>query len=327
MLTIVAEVGAGCQPARLPQVGRGPAAARRAGGRACRSAAGRRAGPPPAYHRGVNDQIVLRTETAEAVLDPGAGGRIASLKVDGIELFVTEGVGHVAWGCYPMVPWAGRIRDGVLRWRGEEHRLPTHLVPPHAIHGTLLETAWDVIESGPAAVTIAADLMPPWPFGGHAVHRVWLTPEGLHAGLEVHAADRAMPAIVGWHPWFRRVLRDQAGAAVGEPAIVDLDAGGMLRRGADGLPDGTVIRSIPPEPWDDCFIDVAGAPGVHWPGVVAVRIESAAPCWVVYTESEEGVCVEPQTGPPNGLNTGEHAVVEPGAPLVASMTMGWRRLG
>jgi aldose 1-epimerase len=46
----------------------------------------------------------------------------------------------------------------------------------------------------------------------------------------------------------------------------------------------------------------------------------------VYTEPEHAVCVEPQTGPPNGLNTAEHAVVRAGAPLVASVTMRWRRL-
>jgi galactose mutarotase-like enzyme len=226
-----------------------------------------------------------------------------------------------------MVPWAGRLRVGVLRWRGEEHRLPTDVLPPHAIHGTLLETAWGVVDAGPGGATLAADLAAPWPWGGRAVHHVELTPEGLFARLEVHATDRAMPAIVGWHPWFARVLRDPAGAAVGEAVIVDLDAGGMLRRGPDGLPDGTVVRPIPPEPWDDCFIDVAGAPGVHWPGALAVRIESDVPCWVVYTEHEKGVCVEPQTGPPDGLNTDEHAVVEPGAPFVASMSIRWQRLG
>jgi len=281
----------------------------------------------PAYDARVTDRISLHAETAEAVLDPVAGGRIASLRVDGLELLVTDGRGPVAWGCYPMVPWAGRIRDGVLRWRGEEHRLPVDLLPPHAIHGTLLETAWEVVETGRDAATLAADLGPPWPFGGRAVHRVRLTSAGLHAELIIQAGDRPMPAIVGWHPWFRRILRDAAGAAVGGPVVVDLVAGGMLRRGADGLPDGTVVRPIQPEPWDDCFVDVAGAPGVHWPGAVEVRIDTDARFWVVYTEREEGVCVEPQTGPPNGLNTGEHAVVEPGSPLVASMTMRWRRLG
>ncbi|MFH0751333.1 MAG: aldose 1-epimerase, partial [Chloroflexota bacterium] len=244
----------------------------------------------------MTDRITLRAGTAEAIVDPDAGGRIASLRIDGLEVLVTEGGGPLAWGCYPMVPWAGRLRDGVLRWGGEEHRLPTNLLPPHAIHGTLLEAAWAVTERAPSSVTLAADLGPPWPFGGRVLHRMRLAPADLHAELEVQAGEGPMPAIVGWHPWFRRVLRDPSGAAVGEPVVVDLDAGGMLWRGADGLPTGEVIRPVPPEPWDDCFIDVAGAPGVHWPGALEVRIESDAPCWVVYTEREEGVCVEPQTG-------------------------------
>ncbi len=296
-----------------------------------RSGGSARRRPPtvstPAYDARVTGRITLRAATAEAVLDPAAGGRVASLRVDGLELLVTEGWGPVAWGCYPMVPWAGRIRNGVLRWRGEQHRLPVDLLPPHAIHGTLLEAAWEVVSTGRDAATLAADLGPPWPFGGRAVHRVRLTRAGLHADLDVQAGDRPMPAVVGWHPWFPRVLRDAAGAAVGGSVVVDLVAGGMLRRGADGLPDGTVVRPIPPEPWDDCFVDVTGAPGVHWPGALEVRIDSDARFWVVYTEREEGVCVEPQTGPPNGLNTGEHAVVEPGSPLLASMTMRWHRLG
>ena len=271
-------------------------------------------------------RVMLRSGDAEAVMDPAAGGRIAALRVGGRDLLVTEGWGQLSWGCYPMVPWAGRLRDGVLWWQDEEHRLPTDLLPPHAIHGTLIETAWEVVEAGPDAATLAADLGPPWPFGGRATHRVRLTPEALHAEIRVEAASRLMPAIVGWHPWFPRLLRDASGAAVGQPVVVDLAAGGMLRRGPDGLPTGEVVRPIPPEPWDDCFVDVAGTPGVHWPDAMALRIESDARFWVVYTEREEGVCVEPQTGPPNGLATGEHAVVAPGAPLVATMTIAWSLL-
>jgi aldose 1-epimerase len=275
---------------------------------------------------GETDRTILRAAGVEAVADPGAGGRIAALRVDGRDLLVTDGWGPLSWGCYPMVPWAGRLRDGILRWRGEEHRLPTDLLPPHAIHGTLLEAAWDVVESGPDMVTMGADLVAPWPFGGRATHRVRVTPDALHAEIRVEGSV-PMPVIVGWHPWFPRALRDAAGTPVGDPVVVDLAAGGMLRRGPDGIPTGDVVRPIPPEPWDDCFVDVTGSPGVRWPGALAVRIESDARCWVVYTEREEGVCVEPQTGPPNGLATGEHAVVDAGASLVATMTLAWTRLG
>jgi galactose mutarotase-like enzyme len=83
---------------------------------------------------------------------------------------------------------------------------------------------------------------------------------------------------------------------------------------------------VPPGPWDDCFVDVTSPPVVRWPGALEITIESDATYWVVYTENADGVCVEPQTGPPNGLNTGDYTLVEPGRPLVASMTLRWRRL-
>ena len=274
-------------------------------------------------------RVILRAGAAEAMVEPGAGGRIAALRVDGLDLLVTHGYGPLAWGAYPMVPWAGRLRDGILRWDGAEHRLPTHLIPPHAIHGTLVETAWEMVSPAGAAaartgVVLEAPLGPPWPFGGRAVHRVALAADSLTATLEVHADDRSFPAIVGWHPWFPRTLRGPAGPA-GGPVEIDLRAVGMLRRGEDGLPTGAV-DPVPPGPWDDCFVGVTSPPVVRWPGALEIALESDAAYWVVYTEHTDGVCVEPQTGPPNGLNTGEFTLVEPGRPLTASMTLRWRRL-
>jgi aldose 1-epimerase len=271
-------------------------------------------------------RIILRAGPAEAVLDPGAGGRFAALRVDGQDLLLTEGYGPLSWGAYPMVPWAGRLRDGLLRWDGDEHALPTHLIPPHAIHGTLVETAWDVVDPvGASVAVLEAPLGPPWPFGGRAVHRVSLAADELTATLEVHAGVRSFPAIAGWHPWFPRTLRGSAGVAGGAVEI-DLRAGGMLRRGEDGLPTGAV-DPVPPGPWDDCFVGVAAPPVVRWPGALEVALESDAAYWVVYTEHADGVCVEPQTGPPNGLNTGDFRLVEPSRPLVVSLRLRWRRLG
>ena len=157
------------------------------------------------------DRLALRAGRAEAVVAPAEGGRIASLRIDGLETLVTEGWGPLAWGAYPMVPWAGRLADGILRWDGAAHRLPTHLAPPHAIHGTLLESPWDVAEATPEAVVMTAHLDDPWPFGGTVVHRVQLAEDRLEATLEVRAEAAVFPTIVGWHPWFVRTLRDAAG--------------------------------------------------------------------------------------------------------------------
>jgi galactose mutarotase-like enzyme len=273
--------------------------------------------------------VTLRAGSAEATVDPGAGGRVAALRVDGLDVLVTHGYGPLAWGAYPMVPWAGRLRDGLLRFDGATYPLPTSLLPPHAIHGTLVEAAWETLPAvGSAAATPTAVLRAPlgaaWPFGGHAVHRVALAADSLTLTLEVHADARPFPAIAGWHPWFRRALRGPAGTESGPVELV-LRAGGMLLRGEDGLPTG-VVGPVPPGPWDDCFVDVTSPPVVRWPGALEITIESDATYWVVYTENADGVCVEPQTGPPNGLNTGDYTLVEPGRPLVASMTLRWRRL-
>ena len=81
-------------------------------------------------------RLVLRTADAELTIDATDGGRFASLVVDGHELLLTDGAGPIWWGCYPMAPFAGRIRDGRLDFQGHEYQLEQNL-PPHAIHGTV----------------------------------------------------------------------------------------------------------------------------------------------------------------------------------------------
>ena len=66
---------------------------------------------------------VLANAEAAVRIEPALGGRIASLVVDGTELLVTGGPDDhpMLWGSFPMVPWAGRIREGRFRFDGREH--------------------------------------------------------------------------------------------------------------------------------------------------------------------------------------------------------------
>ena len=71
-------------------------------------------------------------------------------------------------------------------------------------------------------------------------------------------------------------------------------------------------------------------PRLTWPGTLALEIESACDHWVVYDEPVEGVCVEPQTAPPDFVNLAaaagtEPTVVLPGRPLTATMHWRWSR--
>ena len=105
---------------------------------------------------------------------PDNGGRVAQITADGVALLVgrTDGPGpgrRVAWGSYPMVPWAGRIRRGRFRFDGVEHELPINF-GGHAIHGVGFELPWTVTRHD--AERIELELALPsdrrWPFGGTA---------------------------------------------------------------------------------------------------------------------------------------------------------------
>ena len=256
--------------------------------------------------------IVLESGTARVEVDADHGARIASLVVDGLELLVARRDDPLEWGLYPMAPFAGRVRRGRFRFAGQEWSMPRNL-PPHAIHGTVFDRPWDQDGDGALTTPFGAD----WPFGGHAVHRVAVDDDALTLTLEVHAADRPMPASFGWHPWFRRRLG--GGAAV----EIDLDAASMYVRDGDDIPTGDLVTP-PGGPYDDCFTGLGRPPVVRWPGALAVTVESTCDHVVVFDERPDAVCVEPQTGPPDALNLNP-TVVRPSEPLVATTVLRWSR--
>ena len=125
--------------------------------------------------------IVLTAGDATARVGPQAGDRLASLVVGGAEPLVTGSKQDdpMVWGCYPMAPWAGRLRRGRLHFEGRTYPLPID-AEPHAIHGTVYRRAWVVDEEGSMATGLGAD----WPFAGHARQRVTLEPGRLRCRLE-----------------------------------------------------------------------------------------------------------------------------------------------
>ena len=249
--------------------------------------------------------IELTGPDATVLVDLEAGGRLASLVVAGRERLVTGGsqAGPMAWGSYPMAPWAGRLRRGRLSFEGRSYQLPIDAAP-HAIHGTVYRRAWRVDHDG----SIMTELGPDWPFPGQARQRFELAPGALRCTLEVHADATAMPVTAGFHPWF-------AG-----PVELDVHPGQQYRRDAEGIPDGSLV---PPEPrpWDDCFVELEGDPRLTFEDGLTMTVSSDAGHWVIYTP-EHAVCVEPQTGPPDGPNLAPH-IVEPGSSLFISMVVSW----
>ena len=215
--------------------------------------------------------------------------------IDGHELLAHD-------GSFPMVPWAGRIRDGLFTYDGVTHQLPL-AKDGNAIHGLGLNIAWE--QTGPGRYGCA--IGDPWPTPGTATLHYELLPGGLRTTLAWDDATN-VPCSVGVHPWFRRRLDSGADAALTfRPEV-------MVERGADALPTGRLV-SPSPGPWDDCF-KVDGSPVLTWPGAVSVSFSSSSPWWVVYDMPADTVCVEPQTAPPDAFN---HPALRPDGPWPRSL--------
>ncbi|MYZ39642.1 aldose epimerase [Streptomyces sp. MnatMP-M17] len=259
------------------------------------------------------ESIRLAAGDAELTITPENGCRIGSLRIGGTEL-LRQGE---RYGCFPMVPWCGRIENGQFRNGGVVHQMPLNS-PPHAIHGTGRNTAWRTARVGGSEAAFTYDLVDPWPYSGRVTQTFELTEEGLSLALGVETYDTSFPAQAGWHPWFLRNLG-------GSDVRIDFAPDWQEERGSDHLPTGRRVTPRP-GPWDDCFgmpdgVDVT----LTWPDELELKVTSRAEWVVVYDEQAEAVCVEPQSGPPNGLNTMPR-LVTPVEPLEITANWNWRRL-
>lgn len=261
----------------------------------------------------IPDSVTIASGDAVARLDT-AGGRLGSLIVDGLELLVTDGERPTRWGSFPMVPWCGRLAYGQLTLDEVTYEFPI-TSPPHANHGFAHTQAWEIGKAEPKAVRMSTQLVDPWPFGGRVVQRFAIDDDCLTVGIEVHAGEEPMPAMAGWHPWFRREL------GRGGPAELSFSADSAYELDDDLIPTGD-FEDVPPAPWNTTVTGMANWPTITWPGALALSIESSFDHWVVFTEPDHALCVEPQSGPPNELNT-EPVMVAPGGALSGSMTLRW----
>jgi aldose 1-epimerase len=262
--------------------------------------------------------IELRNGSSTLLVDEQRGGRLASLVVRRQERLVAAG-GHdphpLLWGSYPMVPYVGRVREGHFRHDGVDYQLPLRL-PPHASHGTVLDVAWTVESTSRNTARLNCGLGPSWPWPARVTQEISLHADRRKAGavrcwMSVEAFDASFPAQVGWHPWF---------ADGGAPPALAFSPTVMYERDESGISTGNTV--LPKQrPWDDCFAGVEDSPVLRYRDGVELVLSSDCDHWVVY-EPGHALCVEPMSGPPNGLSLLPQ-VVEPGRPLSRTFVIAW----
>ncbi|MBB1244506.1 aldose 1-epimerase [Streptomyces durbertensis] len=263
-----------------------------------------------------NEEVRLRAQDTEVVVRPGAGCRLASLRVGGVEL-LRQGA---EFGSFVMAPWCGRTAGGRFRSGGGTYQLPVDETG-HAMHGLVRDEPWRTARADERSAAFVRELGDPWPWPGTVNQLVELSGDGgsLTLTLGVETFGDSFPAQVGWHPWFRRNLGQG-----GEDVRLEFDPAWREERDEHHIPTG---RRVEPGsgPWDDAFGMPDGVSAtLTWPGELELTVASRTEWAVVYDEQEAAVCVEPQSGPPNGLNT-HPRLVTPISPLELSTTWSWRR--
>jgi aldose 1-epimerase len=257
--------------------------------------------------------IALERGGVACTVDPGLGGSLLSLSVNGTDLLRPSSPNPrevLEAACFPLVPFANRIADGRLTFHGREIILPSDpAAPPHAHHGHGWRRPWRLVEKAGELAEIEYRHEPDeWPWAYVARQRIALIAGGAEIDLSVtNASDEDMPAGLGLHPYFVRregdtlfvnamriVMNDPDGIPIGEEPIIPgerpldtiegmdnllLDTSGHVRLRSAGL---------------DCELKARGAVGFH----------------VYIPQGENFFCVEPVSHCPNAFssNAEQHAI-------------------
>jgi aldose 1-epimerase len=285
--------------------------------------------------------VVLEAARTRITIAPDAGGRIAQIEAlhrgtwtsllhapDDID----DPVDPLSWGSFVMAPWPNRIASGRFTWRGQAFRVPANL-GGHAIHGVCFDRAWKVEAATGAVCVLSVGFDARWPFGGRCVQRIEALDDGVAQTVEVHAADAAFPAGVGWHPWFRRGIGGAGHVhaqinATNRYELVDMIPTGRLLA-VEGEHDLREYPRLGERRLDDCYARPSDPLRLRWDDLELWMESSENVAHVIAYTTEGAVCIEPQTCAidafnldPRGVDTGI-AVVQPGRPLIASTQWRW----
>lgn len=158
----------------------------------------------------------LNAGNLEAIVEPEFGGRITAFRHNGIDLFLPVADGQRdpasagAGGCFPLVPWSNRVRDGRMAAAGQVLTLDkTERGAGNAIHGHGRRRGWSVTADG-APTSLRMNYEHPageegWPFAYGADQIVSLSDEALSITLAVqNRSGDEMPVGLGLHPYLPR---------------------------------------------------------------------------------------------------------------------------
>lgn len=198
-------------------------------------------------------------------------------------------------GCFPLVPFANRIRGGRFQCDGREVHLPPNMAGDASpLHGQGWLAAWQVEEADEASCTLAyRHEAGEWPWSYQARQHVALDPAGLSLTLWCrNLSPERMPCALGFHPYYPcdadTVLdTDVASAWTIDAAVLPVD--NVPAAGRYDLKQ----RRICGQDLDNGFDGWGGTARISWPGAEAELVLSSpdAGRFQVYSPASGGLFV------------------------------------
>jgi aldose 1-epimerase len=228
-------------------------------------------------------------------------------------------------GSFIMLPWANRIRDGVLRFGDESYQLRTTKDDGTARHGDVRNRAWQVLESSETHIrchfdsSTADDFNFPFALAAEAEYR--LEDADFAWELTLTNADiRPFPAGFGHHPYFVH-------PAANMPLLqIPCDKQWILNKAmAESEPvpvtDRLDFRQARPVTsdtrLDDLLTDCQQDEPVkliyqQWQTTIEMHADSIFKQVILFTAPDGTLAVEPQTNANDGFNLYARGIEEAG---------------
>jgi aldose 1-epimerase len=255
--------------------------------------------------------ITLRDNGAVLDLLPKIGGAVSRFSVDGVDLLrrappATANV--LETGCFPLMPFANRIANGVFTFAGETVRLPRNFGDhPHPLHGDGWRNAWRVEAQTQSAATLAFEhASGAWPWAYEARQAFELSPRALAITLGIaNRSARAMPVSLGFHPYFPRFAQTRLRA----------DVAGVWRSDDTCIPTAPAAAShfldlangaaLADAPFvDHCHFGWKGRAAIEQPGY-ALHLAASPNLDFLHCHVPQGAsffCAEPVSAMPDAFN-------------------------
>lgn len=235
--------------------------------------------------------------------------------------------------CFPLTPFANRIRDGRFRFAGRDLQLAPGVFGPHPEHGHGWLQPWLLqpidASSAELILTHAPDA---WPFPYTIRQRFTLEPDGLTIDLEArNDGNEPMPFGFGLHPYFPRTPSCMLRASVN--GFWETDAAVLPTRhtAVPATLDPRTGMPVSHITLDNAFTGWDGIAHITWPELgtrLAIVAEEPLRVLFVYVpQGETYFCAEPASNVTDAFNLAEAGrtdtgmmALAPGEMIEASVT-------